>query len=81
MKPLYLNIRNLPPVKLKRVREELKKRISQAPGFLLEDGYRNMLDHIDSPFDRNFKNTLAKLRALDDRRGTSSRSVMPELYD
>jgi radical SAM protein with 4Fe4S-binding SPASM domain len=81
LKPMYLNIRNLPLTKLNRVREELEKRISQAPGFLLEDGYRNMLGHIDSPFDRNFKKTLAQLRTLDDRRGTSSRSVMPELYD
>ena len=78
--PDYLNIRHLPDHVLQSVKSELQSRINQAPGYLLEDSYKNMLRYIDQPLDRDLPRSMAKLAQLDQRRGLDSSKIFPELY-
>ena len=78
--PEYLNIRNLPESMLQLLEHKLRDRISQAPGYLLEDSYRNMLQYIQQPFDRNLKRSFEKLQEMDQRRGIDSSKVFIDLY-
>lgn len=79
--PLYLNVLNLPGHKLKMAREELQKRISMKPGYILEDGYRNLLKHIDSTFEGDIENSFDELSKLDQRRLLDGKKIFKELYD
>ena len=78
--PLYLNIRHLPDTVLNSVRDTLTDKINQHPGCLLEDSYRNMLAHLNTPFEKNLKQSFAELAGLDQRRGLNSRDIFKELY-
>lgn len=78
--PEYLNIRNLPESVLKYIEHKLQDRIAQAPGYLLEDSYRNMLHYIQQPFERNLRASFEGLKAMDLRRGIDSSKVFKELY-
>lgn len=79
--PEYLNILNLPDHKIDELRNILSKRIEQAPGFLLEDGYRNLLKYLDTPFEKNLTDSFNKLSVIDKRRNLDSRKIFTELYD
>jgi hypothetical protein len=78
--PDYLNIRNLPESVLNSVKSELQYRIDQKPGYLLEDSYRNMLHYIDTPFEKNIKQSIDKLLEMDQRRGIDSKTTFKDLY-
>jgi sulfatase maturation enzyme AslB (radical SAM superfamily) len=78
--PLYLNIRHLPDTVLNSVRDTLQNKINQHPGYLLEDSYRNMLAYLNTPFEKNLKQSFAELSVLDQRRGLNSRDIFKELY-
>jgi hypothetical protein len=78
--PDYLNIRNLPESVLNSVKSELQYRIDQKPGYLLEDSYRNMLHYIDTPFEKNIKQSIDKLLKMDQRRGIDSKTTFKDLY-
>jgi sulfatase maturation enzyme AslB (radical SAM superfamily) len=78
--PEYLNIRHLPKTVLNSVKTNLEQRISEQPGFLLENGYRNMLDYIQQPFEQNFEDSMRQLAVLDQRRNIDSSKVFKELY-
>lgn len=78
--PAYLNIRNLPESVLKLLENKLQDKISQHPGYLLEDSYRNMLHYIQQPAEKNLKGSFEKLRQMDQRRGTDSSKIFTELY-
>jgi MoaA/NifB/PqqE/SkfB family radical SAM enzyme len=78
--PDYLNIRQLPDHMLNSVKETLEKRISEGPGFLLEDGYRNMLKYIQEPVSKDFAESLRQLELLDQRRNLNSRNIFKDLY-
>jgi MoaA/NifB/PqqE/SkfB family radical SAM enzyme len=78
--PLYLNIRHLPDSVLNSVRDTLQDKINQHPGYLLEDSYRNMLAYLNTPFEKNLKQSFADLSVLDQRRGLNSRDIFKELY-
>jgi sulfatase maturation enzyme AslB (radical SAM superfamily) len=78
--PLYLNVRNLPDSVLNSVRDTLQNKINQHPGYLLEDSYRNMLAYLNTPFEKNLKQSFADLAILDQRRGLNSRDIFKELY-
>lgn len=80
LKPDYLNIRHLPESVLQSVKEELKKRIEQKPGYLLEDSYCNMLNYIEQPYQKDFDGSLEQLYTLDQRRGLDSSKIFVELY-
>lgn len=79
--PEYLNIRNLPDNMLNLVKEELMLRISKKPGFLLESGYVNMLEHINQPIKKNLAESFRQLKFLDERRGLDSTKIFKELYN
>ena len=78
--PEYLNIRNLPENVLKLLENKLQNKISEAPGYLLEDSYRNMLNYIQTPFEKNLKQSFEKLWEMDQRRGVDSSKIFTELY-
>jgi MoaA/NifB/PqqE/SkfB family radical SAM enzyme len=78
--PEYLNIRHLPQNVLNSVKNKLQDRISQKPGYLLEDSYRNMLHYIDTPFEKNIKQSIDRLSELDQRRGIDSKAIFKDLY-
>ena len=78
--PEYLNIRHLPEDVLNSVKSKLQDRIDQTPGYLLEDSYRNMLHYIDTPFEKNIKQSIDRLSELDQRRGVDSKATFKDLY-
>ena len=80
LNPLYLNVRNLPESVLHSLRNTLQDKINQYPGYLLEDSYRNMLAYLNTPFEKNLKQSFAELSVLDQRRGLNSQSIFKELY-
>lgn len=80
LQPEYYNIRHLPENVLELVRSELKTRINQHPGFLLENGYRNILEYTYIPFEKNLNEFLSQIKSLDKRRGLDSSTVFKELY-
>jgi len=79
--PPWWDVRNLPEDKLAKVKSELEKRIKQDPGYLLSDGYVNLLRHLDRPFNKNLSMTLDQLREMDKRRGLDSKTIFPEVYE
>jgi sulfatase maturation enzyme AslB (radical SAM superfamily) len=80
LEPDYLNIRNLPDNMLNLVKDELLSRINKQPGFLLEDGYRNVLDYISQPYEKQLLNSFNKLKEMDLRRNIDSSKIFKELY-
>jgi len=78
--PEYLNIRHLPQNVLNSVKSKLQNRINQKPGYLLEDSYQNMLHYIDTPFEKNIKQSIDRLSELDQRRGIDSKTIFKDLY-
>ena len=81
LKPDYLNIRHLPNNMLQLVEHELQDRINQKPGFLLEDGLRNMLQYVQSPIEKNIEYCLMEIEKMDQRRNINSRAVFKEFYN
>jgi MoaA/NifB/PqqE/SkfB family radical SAM enzyme len=79
--PKFLNIRHLPDNMLNLVKQELMSRINERPGFLLENGYRNVLEYINQPIDKNLNDSLQQLKLLDQRRGLDSTKIFKELYN
>lgn len=78
--PEYLNIRHLPDETLKKVGEELQRRINQNQGYLLDDSYRNMLYYINTPANKNLPESFEKLSELDTRRNLDSKKIFTNLY-
>jgi MoaA/NifB/PqqE/SkfB family radical SAM enzyme len=79
--PDYLNIRHLPNSMLQSVEQELKDWINQKPGFLLENGLKNMLQYIKDPVEKDIDRCLAEIAKMDKRRNINSRAVFTELYN
>lgn len=79
--PLYLNILNLPTNKIEKIKIELKSRIDAKPGFMLEDGYTNLLKYLDTPFNKNIEKSFTELKKVDERRKLNSKKIFKELYD
>ena len=80
LNPYYLNIRHLPENVLQSIKNKLQIRISESPGYLLEDSYRNMLHYIQQPFDKNLNDSFAELAKLDQRRNLDSSKIFKDLY-
>jgi len=79
--PDHLNIRNLPNEMLSLVKERLENLISQKPGFLLENGLKNVLQYIQSPIEKNIDYCLMEIAKMDQRRNINSRAIFTELYN
>jgi len=78
--PEYLNIRHLPENVLNSVKHELELRINEQPGYLLENGYRNMLRYIQEPMIKNLDESLKQLSIMDSRRNLDSKKIFTDLY-
>jgi hypothetical protein len=78
--PAYLNIRHLPESVLNSVKKILTDRVSENPGYLLENGYQNMLKHLDQPFEKDLTGSFEKLALMDQRRKLDSRAIFKDLY-
>jgi len=78
--PVYFNVLNLPDEKIQQAQAELNRRINSSPGFILEDGYINLLKYLDTPFKKNIEKSFLELKKLDNRRRIDSTSIFKELY-
>jgi MoaA/NifB/PqqE/SkfB family radical SAM enzyme len=78
--PNFLNLRHLPEKELESVEKILNDRISQKPGFLLENGLRNVLEYIKTPAEKNIDHCLSELAKIDQQRKLNSKKIFPELY-
>jgi MoaA/NifB/PqqE/SkfB family radical SAM enzyme len=78
--PSYLNIRHLPESVLNLLKDKLKQKILEQPGYLLEDSYQNMLHYIQQPFEKNIKQVFDYLSTLDQRRRLDSSKIFTDLY-
>ena len=78
--PAYLNIRHLPEDVLNLLKIELQNRLTDQPGYLLEDSYRNMMSYIEQPFEKNLAESFNKIQTLDQRRKLNSSKIFTELY-
>lgn len=80
IKPDYLNIRHLPTAMLNSVKSKLDEVLSESPGFLLEDGLRNIQEYLNTPYEKNIEYSLQRIQELDQRRGIDSRQVFSSFY-
>ena len=78
--PSYLNIRHLSKDVLNSVKKILSDRIADQPGYLLENGYKNMLTHLDQPFDKDLAGSFEKIADMDQRRKLDSKAIFKDLY-
>ena len=78
--PPYLNIRHLPESVLNSVKKILSDRIAKHPGYLLENGYQNMLKHLDQPFEKDLTGSFEKIADMDQQRKLDSRAIFKDLY-
>ena len=78
--PAYLNIRHLPDNVLNSVKKILTDRINKQPGYLLENGYKNMLTHLDQPFVKDLTGSFEKIADMDQRRKLNSKTIFKDLY-
>jgi radical SAM protein with 4Fe4S-binding SPASM domain len=79
--PNWVDSRNLPKSVLQLIKELAQSKINQKPGFLLEDGYVNIIKHIDKPFNKDLADSFKKIKELDQRRNINSRAIFTELYN
>jgi len=78
--PEWQDIRNLNQATLDSLMKELVRRIEENPGYLLEDSYRNLLTHLQKPFQPNRKLTIDNLEKMDNRRNQNSQTLFAEVY-
>jgi len=79
--PDYLNIRHLPKDMLQSVENKLIDWINQKPGFLLENGLKNVLQYIKTPVEKNIDYCLGEIAQMDQRRNINSRAIFKEFYN
>ena len=79
--PEYLNIRHLPNNMLQSVESKLEDWINQKPGFLLENGLKNVLQYIKTPVEKNIDYCLGEIAKMDQRRNINSRAIFKEFYN
>lgn len=78
--PPWQDVRNLPDNNLDNIKKILDNKINEST-YLLKESYKNLLTHVNKPFNKDLETTLKHFDLLDTRRGTSSRLVFPELYE
>ena len=79
--PEYLNVLNLPKHIVEQLITILKNKINQNKGFLLQNSYQNLLQHLtETDFHANIDNTKKGLKKMDQRRHLDSKQIFPALY-
>lgn len=79
--PTELNILNYDNGILNQLHKILKDKINDAPGFLLQNSYENLLNYLEQPFDKNVKATYNMLDILDKRRSLNSKKIFTTVYE
>ena len=79
--PEWFDARHLPNNVLQSIKALAQEKIDQKPGFLLEDGYTNIIKHISKPFNKDLENSFNKIKELDARRNLDSSKIFNELYN
>lgn len=80
IEPEYLNIRHLPVNVLQLVQTELQRRINEKPGYLLEDGYKNVLNYTMNSSTKDLEKSFTQLSMMDERRNLDSSKIFKDLY-
>jgi hypothetical protein len=78
--PDWLDTRQLPKNVLQSLGREIQRRIDLKQGYLLEDGYQNLLRHTQTPFESTLSDTLCRIQQLDQRRNLDSKTIFKDLY-
>ena len=79
--PLHLSVLNLPKHIIQSLLLILKNKINQNPGFLLQNGYENLVQHLtDYKFHANIHTIKKELKIMDNRRQLDSQKIFPKLY-
>jgi hypothetical protein len=65
---------------LQSIQDELKSRINDHPGYLLEQSLRNLLHYIQQPFEKNLTGSLEQIAIMDQRRNIDSSKIFTGLY-
>lgn len=80
--PLHLSVLNLPNTIIKNLISILQNKINQKPGFLLQNGYENLLQHLtEYKFHANIQTTKKELKIMDIRRKLHSQKIFLQLYE
>lgn len=79
--PVWQDVRQFNAKTRNELIKELEKRIDATPGYLLEDGYRNLLKHINAPFDRDPDYVLKESEDMDRRRNLDAKKVFPKVFE
>ena len=79
--PVEWNVRHLPDLVLLQAQARIQQEIDKQPGYLLENGLRNILAYIQQPFDKQLDNSLAYIATMDQRRGLDSRNIFTKFYN
>jgi sulfatase maturation enzyme AslB (radical SAM superfamily) len=72
---------HLPEATLVKAKERLQHEINQQPGYLLENGLRNVLAYIQQPMEKNLTASLELIQQLDLRRNINSRAIFTKFYN
>lgn len=78
--PKHFDIRHLPQSELETAKSKLQTRINESPGFLLENSYKNLLNYIQKPMEKNLALSFEQLKIIDQSRGTNSKDIFKNLY-
>lgn len=79
--PDHLNARHLPDNMLNLVKTDISAWLDKKPGYLLEDGLRNVLQYISSPINKRIDLCLEQITKIDQRHGIDSRKIFTEFYN
>lgn len=78
--PGHFDIRHLPQSELEIAKSKLQTRINESSGFLLENSYKNLLNYIQKPMEKNLALSFEQLKIIDQSRGISSKDIFKNLY-
>lgn len=78
--PAQFDVRHLPQIELAIAKSKLQTRINESPGFLLENSYKNLLNYIQIPMEKNLALSFEQLKIIDQSRGLNSKHIFKSLY-
>jgi MoaA/NifB/PqqE/SkfB family radical SAM enzyme len=78
--PSYFDLRHLPDRVLRELKITIGYWLDTRPGYLLEDGLKNVLSYIQQPFEKDIRATLDQINKMDLRRGIDSKLIFQEFY-